>query len=113
MKKILVLIGMMFSLPSYAAFQCTVNINHVLVYKDGTVNVHHSGRGDYTHICNLSTPREDVSITTCAMWTSMLQNIKKNMTKAQFYYSGEGSCEALPVYGNAPAPVYIGDMKVS
>ena len=45
---------------SYAgptAFSCSVNIQNVLVYGDGSVNVLHSGRKDYTYICNLKTER--------------------------------------------------------
>ncbi|SFR71229.1 hypothetical protein SAMN05428960_0352 [Mitsuaria sp. PDC51] len=38
------------SLPmqSFAAYECNVNLQHVLVYGNGAVNVLHSGRGDYT-----------------------------------------------------------------
>jgi hypothetical protein len=93
---------------SEAAFNCTVGISKVLVYGNGSVNVFHQGRNDYTIICNLSEARQNVSITTCAMWTSMLQNIKKEGNKAIFYYPGSGTCAALPTYGNTPAPVYIG-----
>lgn len=35
---------------------------HVLVYKDGRVNVLHDGRGDYTFICNLNTECQGVSV---------------------------------------------------
>ncbi len=93
-----------------ADYFCETTVSRVLIYKDGGVNVLHSGRGDYTVICNLKTEREDVSITTCAMWASMLQNIKKNNGKAIFYCAGTGSCNNLPTYADAPAPIYIGDM---
>jgi len=79
-----------------------------MVYGNGSVNVLHQGRNDYTIICNLSKARQNVSITTCAMWTSMLQNIKKVGEKAIFYYSGEGTCATLPIYGNSSAATYIG-----
>ena len=93
---------------SEAAFHCNVGISKVLVYGNGSVNVFHQGRNDYTIICNLSEARQNVSITTCAMWTSMLQNIKKEGNKAIFYYPGSVTCAALPTYGSSPAPVYIG-----
>lgn len=111
MKKLCLILTLLSS-SFYAAaeYSCSVTVNAVLLYKDGSVNVNHSGRGDYTVICNLSTEREGVSIQTCAMWASMLQNIKKNNGKAEFYYSGSGSCNALPTYASAPAPVYIGDL---
>jgi len=95
---------------SEASYSCTIDVAQVLVYGNGTVNVFHQGRGDYTYICNLSTPRLGVSITTCAMWTSMLQNIKKAGGKALFKYSGTGSCATLPTSGNSPAPYFIGDV---
>lgn len=110
LKKLLV--TLLFALPfqAMASYTCSVTVNKVLVYANGNVNIKHSGRGDYTVICNLKTPRTNVSITTCAMWTSMLQNIKKNDGKASFYYSGEGSCATLPTYSSSPTPVYIGDV---
>lgn len=59
---------------------------------------------------NLSNARENVSITTCTMWTRMLQNIKKSGGEALFLYSGTGSCATLPVYSNKPASIFIGDV---
>jgi hypothetical protein len=105
-----VLVIVFFSSSTYASYQCMVSINKVLIYANGFVNVNHSGRNDYTVICNLNEPRGGVGITTCAMWASMLQNIKRNNDQAHFYYSGDGDCSTLPTYGNSPAPVYIGDM---
>jgi hypothetical protein len=98
------------ALPAMASatFECTVRVQKVLVYGNGAVNVLHDGRGDYTVICNLNTDRQGVSPVTCAMWAAMLQNIRKNDGRANFYYSGEGTCATLPTYSAAPAPVYIG-----
>lgn len=96
---------------AFAAFECSADINTVLIYKDGLVNVLHSGRGDYTVICSLNNDRLGVSPTTCAMWTSMLLQLKKDAKKAYFYYDSApqyNSCATLPTYGSAPAPVYIG-----
>ncbi|WP_299493362.1 hypothetical protein [uncultured Shewanella sp.] len=98
----------LFSAASFASFHCDVSLNRILVYKDGKVNVWHSGRGDYTNICNLKTENNGVSIATCAMWTSMLQSIKKDNGKAIFYYAGDGSCATLPTYSSSPTPEYIG-----
>ncbi|WP_298771326.1 hypothetical protein [uncultured Shewanella sp.] len=101
-------LSVLFSAASFAAFHCVVSLERILVYKDGKVNVWHSGRGDYTDICNLKTEKNGVSIATCAMWTSMLQSIKKDKGQAIFYYEGEGSCATLPIYAASPTPVYIG-----
>lgn len=103
-------ISMLFSMSSFAAYECSVSMTRILIYKSGAVNVLHTGRGDYTYICNLKEERDGVSIVTCAMWTSMLQSIKKENAQATFYYSGEGSCSTLPIYGSSPAPVYIGQI---
>jgi hypothetical protein len=91
-----------------AVYECSVKLEAVLVYGNGVVNVRHTGRGDYTHICSLNTERQGVSPVTCAMWAAMLQQIQKGNSTADFYYSGEGSCAALPTYASSPAPVYIG-----
>ena len=96
------------SFQSIATFSCNVDISRVLIYADGNVNVLHTGRGDFTYICNLQTERQGVSVTTCAMWTSMLQNVQSNSTKAIFYFPGTGSCSTIATYGSAPVPVYIG-----
>ena len=104
------LLSVMFSNSANAAFHCSVDINRVLVYGNGMINILHSGRNDFTNICSLNSEWKGVSVTTCAMWTAMLQNIKKNNGKAIFYYGGEGTCAALPTYGSTPAAVYIGDI---
>lgn len=91
-------------------FACDVNIQNVLMYHDGSVNVRHSGRNDYTYICNLNNERMGVSVTTCAMWTSVLVNLQAQDKKAAFYYNVPEitSCALLPIYRESPAPVYIG-----
>lgn len=94
----------------HAAFDCNATVIRVLVYNGGAVNVLHSGRGDYTIICNLDTTYAGVTPTTCAMWTAMLQSIKKKNGLAAFYFGGEGSCATMGTYGSAPVPAYIGDV---
>lgn len=104
-------LSLIFSMNSYAAFECTSTINAVLIYANGQVNVNHSGRGDFTVICNLNAEHQGVGVTTCAMWTSMLLQLKKDGAKADFYYTTTpqyNSCAALPTYASAPAPAYIG-----
>ncbi|MCL1124631.1 hypothetical protein [Shewanella surugensis] len=98
----------LFSASTFASFNCVVALERILIYKTGMVNVLHSGRGDYTSICNLKEEKGGVSIATCAMWTSMLQSIKKEKGQAIFYYAGEGNCATLPTYGSSPTPEYIG-----
>lgn len=111
MKKLIGVIVFLFSANSFADFHCTVDVKKVLIYSSGTINVLHTGRNDYTNICNLKTTWKDVDQITCAMWTGLLQNSQVNDQKVIFYYKGEGSCEALPTYSNTPAPLYVGSVK--
>jgi hypothetical protein len=95
----------------HADFSCAVNVQSVLPYYSGPVNVLHTGRGDYTFICDLNktyTSGFSVEPQTCAMWTALLLQAKKNNTTVTFYYPGTGSCATLATYSNAPVPFYIG-----
>lgn len=108
MRQIAVFLLCVMSFKATSAFFCEVEVQKVLIYSNGYVNIFHSGRNDFTYICNLNSPYKEVSVTTCAMWTAFLQNVQQNQNKAVFYYKGSGSCESLATYGNSPAPVYIG-----
>lgn len=103
------LLLLIFAVPAQAAYECTVSVKSLLVYKDGMVNVLHSGRGDYTMICSLNSDY-GVSPTVCANWVALLESIKKRNGQANFYYEGQGSCATLPTYHSTPVPVYIGDV---
>ncbi|MBW3532994.1 hypothetical protein [Shewanella sp. NKUCC06_TVS] len=96
---------------SNAAFSCEADIQRVLVYSDGSVNILHSGSGKYTYICNTKGNFKGVDTVTCSLWAGMLQSIQNNNKKAVFYYNGNGTCATLPTYSSAPAPVYIGSIK--
>ncbi len=111
MKKLVLLLGMIsgiVSLNASASFSCTVDISNVLIYQNGLVNVKHTGRNDFTYICNLTSDWNGVNPVTCAMWTSILQNLKQDNNKAVFKYNGEGSCETLPTYDASISPDFIG-----
>ncbi|MDH0868223.1 hypothetical protein [Mitsuaria sp. GD03876] len=92
------------------AFECNVKINYLLVYAHGDVNVHHTGRNDFTVICNVNNTYQGVSPTTCAMWTALLLGVKKRNAMATFYWGREGSCATLGTYGDAAVPSYIGEI---
>ena len=108
MKKLIFITMLLLPFNTNAAFNCDVQINNVLIYKGGWVNVRHTGRNDYTYICSLAQEWKGIDVVTCAMWASMLQNVQKNNGLAQFYYEGEGNCATLPTYSSSPSPVYIG-----
>jgi len=108
---LVVLLSLSSPMKARAAYYCEVSVQTVLIYRAGYVNVLHSGRGDYTIVCNLKdTYLGAVDTTTCAMWTGMLQSIKKKSGKAGFWFDGDGSCATMGTYGAAPVPVYIGDV---
>jgi hypothetical protein len=111
-----VLLVSLLALPggaSAANFSCEVDVKAVLPYADGNVNVLHSGRGDFTHICNLKTERAGVATATCAMWTSMLTQAMRDNRKVTFFYDHAtiGSCSQLPIYSAGLPPVYVGYVK--
>ena len=102
------------------AFGCRTFVNGVLVYKDGSVNVNRADRGDWTYVCNLNSARDGVSVTTCAMWVSLLQQIKRDGKRAEFWFDyaegaggvvGAPACSNTTYYHFAPAPVYIGAVE--
>jgi hypothetical protein len=95
-------------LSAFADYQCNTTLSAVLVYADGNVNILHPVRNDYTYVCNLQTTRLGVDPATCAMWTALMLSAHKDHAPIQLYYPGTGSCATLPVYGNSPAPTYIG-----
>jgi hypothetical protein len=108
--RLIALAIILFPFQALATYECNVTVKNILVYSTGMVNVLHSGRGDYTMICSMNGDFGGVSNTTCAMWTALLQDIKKKNGIANFYFNGTGSCATLPTYANAPTPVYIGDV---
>lgn len=111
MKNLIGVLCLIFSTNAFAVFHCVVDVKRVLIYSTGIINVLHTGHDSYTNICNLKSTWKEVDQITCAMWTGLLQNSQVNNQKVIFYYSGEGSCAALPTYGATPAPVYIGTVK--
>jgi hypothetical protein len=98
------------------AFECRVTVQGVLAYSGGSVNVLHSGRNDWTVVCNLDRTyqvgSQSVSPTTCAVWYATLLRAKKNNQPVDVYfYDPAGSCAAVGTYGSAPVPVYIGEIR--
>lgn len=91
---------------------CSGAVNSLLIYNDGTVNLRGSWRDDYTHICNLKTDRQGIDVMTCAMWVNTIEAARKLNATIFTYYSRSAdaglTCDTLPTYSNAPAPVYFG-----
>lgn len=102
------------SLSASADFACAVTVQGVLPYADGSLNVRHSGRNDWTVICNLDAPYTNVtavSPTVCASWMVILLRAKKNNTPIQFWFAGAGSCATLGTYWSSQVPTYVGEAQ--
>ena len=108
---LVVFAGICCALSVRAAFTCTVSINGVLAYNNGSVNVLHSGRGDWTVVCALNQPYTQgltVGPETCAVWYATMLRAKNNNQLVTFYFDGSGTCATINTYWAAPVPVYIG-----
>lgn len=95
---------------TYADVICSGAVNSLLIYADGTVNISTSYRNDFTHICNLQTTRQNVDTLTCALWVGAIEAARKLNQNIKTYYTTNNnfSCDTIPTYAAAPAPVYIG-----
>lgn len=110
MAAVLCVMSGLIPMSAQASFECNVKIISVLVYANGAVNVLHTGRGDYTVMCYLDSTVGGVSPTTCALWTAMVQAIKKKNGTATFYFGIDGNCATMATYGASPIPAYVGDV---
>lgn len=101
------------SAKSSIAFECSPTIGGLLIYAEGWVNLNHSARGDWTIICNLKSEWKGVSMQTCALWASTLQDAKNRGKPVSMYFYGNtgDTCETLPTYSGSPPPVYIGRIQ--
>ncbi|WP_114786525.1 hypothetical protein [Vibrio tetraodonis] len=110
MKKIIAL-GLLFASSSVsAAYDCTGTVNHVLVYADGSVNLHATYRNAYTYVCNLKNDWKGVSPQACKGMLSTLLTAQSTGKTINTYYKSY-TCETLPHYDSAPGPTYIGIVK--
>lgn len=95
------------STSSVAGYDCYGEVDVILQYSNGDLNVRTSYRDEYTVFCNLETRRLNVSPETCKGMLSILLTAKASNKKIITYYNSH-TCETLPIYGSAPAPVYVG-----
>jgi hypothetical protein len=105
------LISLLAAGPTWADFSCLVNVLGVIPCNGDLVNVLHSGRGNWTMICSLTETYASgltVKPETCAMWTALLLQAKKDNTPVTFYFAGSGTCSEISLYTSAPVPIYIG-----
>lgn len=109
MKKILFVVGLIFSTNVFANISCIGEVKNVLQYANGTVNVYTSYRGNYTVMCSVKDHWKGVSPESCKGMLSILLTAQSTGKKIATYYSGDQyTCQTLPHYGSAPGPVYVG-----
>ena len=105
------------ALPAQAradVLECRSSLHGVLVYAQGWVNVlpvTDGQSGTWSFICNLDGNWKGVSATTCAKWTELLMQLKRDDRQADFYYYSVPpgtTCSTLPSYGNSIPPTFIG-----
>lgn len=90
-----------------AAQWCTGQVQSVLVDGSGNVAVLATFRGDWLSVCSTEAPWKGVAANTCKSWLGLLSALRISRENVLIYYSGNDPCNAIPSYGNAPAPGYV------
>ncbi|MCG9584203.1 hypothetical protein L1D13_17260 [Vibrio tubiashii] len=108
MKKLLLTL-LLVSPSAFADITCRGEVNNVLQYANGDVNVHTSYRNDYTVMCNVKDHWKGVSPEACKGMLSTLLTAQSAGKKVEtYYYGNQYTCQNIPYYGQAPGPVYVG-----
>jgi hypothetical protein len=94
---------------AYADAICYGLTNNAITYATGDVMVLPAWRGDWIVICNVNTPRNNVSPSTCFSWFSAINNSILYNKPVGYYFAGidQSACATLPTYSSAPTPVYV------
>lgn len=86
---------------------CSGPLLEHLVYADGQLMIRSQWRNDWTVLCSVTGTWKGVPMETCYSWFGLLTSAKTHNKPIGIYYIGDTPCNALPVYSNAPAPVYV------
>lgn len=80
-----------------------------LTYSNGRVTIFAPWRQDYTDICNTNVSWKGISTTTCLVWFAQVNNAQISGKGLIVYYAGisQSECATMPLYDNAPAPLFI------
>lgn len=94
---------------AHADAYCAGLTYEALTYGNGDVMILPAWRGDWIVICNVNTPRNNVSPSTCFSWFSAINSSIIYNKSVGYYFAGidPSACTTLPTYGNTPAPVYV------
>lgn len=92
------------------AVYCSGKVLEAYTGSDGEIMIRSSWRGDWTMVCNLRTAWKAIDPQVCWAWFAQVNTAVAEQTTIGIYYlnlQGSGVCQALPTYGNAPAPRYV------
>jgi hypothetical protein len=111
MKKLIatILAGIMLTAPTIAFSQqwCNGKLSLFFIQKDGAALVTTSFRGDYMHMCNITTTVNGVAPETCAVWIAHVRNAIERKADTLWYYESKTPCNQLPPYDQTISPFYI------
>jgi hypothetical protein len=92
----------------FTAVECRGKVDQVLLYADGSLNILGNWRGDFTILCNTNGTIGNIPTEICMGWYGLLTKAKADNLNVAVYYFTNAACNALPTYGSAPVPVYVG-----
>lgn len=104
----LIFLGVCVTSQAYSAPQwCAGKVTRIYLQADGGLYVFADYRKDYTQVCNTLTEWKGIKTEVCKGWMSILLANKMAGANTTIHYSNEPSCNLLPTYEQAPAPLYI------
>lgn len=91
------------------AIKCYGKVTHLYVESDGDFYINGDWRDNSTQICNIQTPWKTVDSEVCRGWMTLLLTSKVTDRELTMRYADADvvSCETIPTYSAAPAPVYV------
>lgn len=94
---------------AHADAYCAGLTYEALTYSNGDVMILPAWRNDWIVICNLNTPRNGVSTSTCFSWFSAINSSILYNKSVGYYFAGieQSACATLPTYSGTPAPLYV------
>lgn len=96
------------SSPTTAASQdCTGTVLSSWVNSTGDVFLSSSWRNDHTQVCNVETTWKGIPPNVCVSWVAKLDAALALGKHISIHYPEAPPCNAIPYYGNAPAPYYV------
>ncbi|CZF86984.1 hypothetical protein GMA8713_05025 [Grimontia marina] len=110
MHKLVKLITVSLLLFSSQAFSnavwCYGNVERVYVEHSGGLIIFSTWRNEYTQLCSVNSVWKGITQEVCKSWLSMAMTAKVSQVPVITHYASS-SCESMPTYSNALAPIYF------